>query len=203
MRLMSGPMNPDTGLPAAGQPTRQAPSKRSPAAFSEEVRLGQYRLYAQTTELAADRRATANRFYLAVHTSLIAALAIVGGYGVFTFNGAPPAQSSMFLTQVQPLLVLTLGLVGVTLAFVWRGTIRSFRILQTAKFEVIHEMEEWLPFQAFENEGLKLRAARYPEATRLELRLPWLSLVLYVALLIAYAYFDVIEPVLPQVPFLR
>lgn len=182
---MNDPSNQSGAQPPRGSGAAGAPP-RSPASFSDEINLGQYRVYAQTVENAADRRAASNRFYVTIHISVIAALAIVGGYGLFVVGGGSTAQPNALLTQIQPAVVAVAGVVGIALCFVWRSTIRSAGTLQSAKFEVIHSMETWLPFRAFKDEAAKLDEKKYTASTKLESRLPWLTLFMYLALLGLY-----------------
>lgn len=174
-------------------------SERSPGEFSDDVKLGQYRIYAETIENAADRRAAANRFYLTIHISIIAALAIVGGYGLIEFGSAVPVKPSNVLLQIQPVVVFIASAIGIALSIVWYNAIRSNSILQAAKFDVIHAMEEWLPFRAFKDEGKGLDHRNYKSSTTIESWLPWLSLLMYLGLL--FTYLAVTNHWLSQLPF--
>lgn len=165
---------------------RTASSRRSPGDFDDTIVLNQYRLYVDTAERVSDRRATVNRFYVTIQTSLLAALAIVGGYKLFTQEPAQAAQVTTFLDQVQTPVVLIAAVLGIALCLIWRNNLKAFSTLNTAKFAIILEMEKSLPFQPFGREWDKLKALKYPPLTKVEAVVPVLCLLVYVALLVVY-----------------
>lgn len=91
--------------------------------------LEQYKIYVEMADRISARRATANTFFLTLNTSVFTV------FGVFW--SAKPHLVSWFL--IFPLLAL----IGECAA--WFYLVRSYRQLNTAKYEVFGALEERLP----------------------------------------------------------
>ncbi|GGN87537.1 RipA family octameric membrane protein [Nocardia rhizosphaerihabitans] len=102
------------------------------AAYDNAV-LEQYRLYVEMTDRVSARRGLANSFFLSLNT------------GIFTlaslFGKSPPPDTAKWL--VIPLIAI-LGQ-----CFAWFYLVRSYRLLNSAKFQVIGALEERLPASPF------------------------------------------------------
>lgn len=84
-----------------------------------------------------------------------------------------------FTWDMKSLFILTAGIV---LCFLWLRFIRTYRLLNRAKFDVIDEIEKQLPSQPFYREWTLLKANKnYKNATVLERVLPITFIVLYAA----------------------
>lgn len=138
------------------------------ADWSSETRatlvLEEYRLYVEMADKVSDRRQGANSYFLTVHT---AALAVVGVFA------AQDAQQFLWL----------LGIAGMVLAFLWYRLVASYRDLNTAKFKVIHELEQLLPVQPYAREWILVGEGRDPTKYRpishVEVGVPWIFLLLH------------------------
>ena len=120
--------------------------------------LSQYKLYVEMADRVSQRRDWANRFYGGVLSGLAAVLAVIIRGTVFD--------------SVQAVVFLVAASVGAALCLVWFVNIRSYRQLNTGKFQVIHEMEQQLPMAIYEREWELLRPS---EGQKRYLQLTWVE----------------------------
>jgi hypothetical protein len=132
--------------------------------------LEQYKTYVEMADRISQRRALTNTFFLTLNTA------------IFTFVGTfwenPPQAELVWLTIP---LVVVLGQ-----CFAWFYLVRSYRLLNTAKFRVIGAMEERLPASPYwRAEWSELGEGKDPTLywplTHIEKWIPILYGVLYVA----------------------
>src|SRR4051812_21730182 len=95
-----------------------------------------YKLYVEMADRVSQRRQAANSFYLSINTALTA----LAGYLVTT-NKTP-----------EPAWVAYLAVTGLVISYLWSRSIRSYRDINEGKFRVIHEIEQLLPFAAYQRE---------------------------------------------------
>ena len=129
--------------------------------------IEQYKLYVESANKISDRRASANNHFLTLNTFLVSLL------GVSTL-----ASGTGFLQVV--ILVA-----GILVSVVWFGLIASYRNLNTAKFGVIHELEEKLPARPFASEWERCEhgiGKAYRPLTHVEKWVPLVFVALYVSL---------------------
>ncbi len=150
--------------------------------FSDHF-LEQYKLYVEMADRISQRREQSNRFYVALLTSLAALLVILARFGLDTENDA-----GGFLKAV----ILAIGALGSVLAIIWFVNIKSYRQLNTAKFQIINRMEKQLPFAGYSDEWELLRPksgpSRYFQLTRVEQFVPLAVFALF-AVITAYSAF--------------
>lgn len=159
-----------------------------------DVQFKQYQLFVGTAESNSNQRETTQRYYTTVHTSLLTLLAVVGGYGLLTAGngGTLVVSNSTFLAQIQAPVVLLICVLGIGLSVLWRMHLSAYRRLNSAKFKVINQIEQALPFQPFNNEWTQLTGAGtakrkwHVRLTTLEGVVPFVTIVLYVALGVIY-----------------
>ncbi len=127
--------------------------------------LEQYKLAVEMADRVSARRATANTFFLTANTAL------------FAFISANP-----------PRLLFLACAAGTLLASAWWALLRSYRLLNTAKFEVITQMEEKLPKRVYADEWVQLKGeqpswwrGRYAELGTVEGAVPFVFIALYAA----------------------
>ena len=134
--------------------------------------LEQYKLYLEMTDRISQRRQTANTFLLTVNTALVALLGIA-------FPNTLGLLGTVWYTIV--------GLAGIVLCYTWRRLIRSYGDLNTAKFKVVHEIEQALPIRPCDAEWKAVGEGRNPKLylpfTHVEPRIPWLFTGLYLMLI--------------------
>lgn len=87
-----------------------------------------YKLSVEMADRVSARRAVASSFFLTVQSALVASLAFVEGQG------------------------WSIALAGIVVAVTWWLLLRSYRQLNGAKFQVIHEMEKLLPAAPYADE---------------------------------------------------
>ena len=143
--------------------------------------LEQYKLYVEMADRVSQRRDQSNRFYVTIVSALAAVVVIIARFGV-PENGA--------LLEVAFLIV---GLFGLALSVVWHFNIRSYRTLNSAKFDIINSIEKQLPYAGYSKEWEILSnppqgRPQYRQLTRVEQFVPVIFSALFVALT-AYALF--------------
>ena len=75
---------------------------------------------------------------------------------------------------------------GITICILWMLNIRNYKLLNTAKFNVINSIEEKLPSAPFKDEWQFLKnSKKYMDSTTLERILPITFIILYIATVIA------------------
>ena len=120
-----------------------------------------YKLHAELADSISKQRATANRFYILV----LSGLAVLFSTFLQRKNGVPLGW-----------LMVSFGLFGLLLAAAWHNVIRSYRQLNTAKFDVLHELEERLAYPFSKREWDLLAKGKnrriYQQLTVVESRVP-------------------------------
>lgn len=138
-------------------------------ASPDQATLDLYKLHADLADRVSARRATANAFFLTVQTSLIAVVGLV----------------TADLTNESAWVRLVITLAGILLSACWWLSLRVYRQLNTAKFEVLQEVEKGLPIKVFTDEWAKLQTSpkpRFAELGRVERKVPWIFAALWVAM---------------------
>lgn len=98
--------------------------------------LAMYLAYVESADKISDRRHSANTFFLTVNTAL---LGITG-----------------YLQNAGANLLWLVAFAGMVLSYTWWRLIKSYRSLNTAKFKVIHDIEQQLPFAPYDAEWEQL-----------------------------------------------
>ena len=117
-------------------------SGTSPPAFENDGRIFQlYELAVEMADRVSARRAGANAFFVSAQSAVVAAL------GFLAAQTPPPADRYL----------VALSSVGVAVSLSWFLLLRSYRDLNGAKFKVINDLEEHLPYQIFREEWQVLK----------------------------------------------
>lgn len=124
--------------------------------------LEQYKIFVDTSEKITEKRLNSNKFYLALNS--------------FVFGLAS------YLTIDKNLITIVLACIGILISFVWSECISSYKILNSAKFKVILEMEAHLPSTPFKKEDEHLKG--YYRLTKLEKFVPYIFIGLYIILIV-------------------
>lgn len=146
------------------------PSKRSQF-------FDQYKLYVDSAQKNSDRRAISNSFFLAVCTALI------GFIGVCIKDN----PSWVLLTLIP--------ISGIVISLLWLQIIESYKNLNSAKFNVIHKIEEDLPLRLFEYEWELLKKGKtkqYIPLTHIERFVPALFCLLFLVIAIRGIYLAIV-----------
>ena len=140
-----------------------------------------YKLHADLADRISQRREGANRLYVSLLVGLVVLTAALLRFGA---------------TEVfQPPFLLLIGICGTALSASWFIVIRSYRQLNSAKFNVLHQLEERLVFQFFKSEwdpaDQGQKSNKYWRLTVVEQSLPvifaliFLTLVVYALIIMA------------------
>lgn len=118
--------------------SRAMSEKESPPAFEL------YKILVEMADRISARRGTANGFFLALHTGLagLTGLAISRLVGVL---------------HPDPFGLTFTGAVGLILCAAWWLLLRSYRLLNSAKFSVINEVEKGFDVRPFSREWERLK----------------------------------------------
>ncbi|MFC1741611.1 hypothetical protein ACFL3V_03695 [Nanoarchaeota archaeon] len=124
----------------------------------------EYKLFVATAEKNSDRRQIANSFFLTFHSLLLT------GTGYLT-------------TISEDSWLIILSFLGIISSYLWVMKINSFRQLNSGKFKVIHELEEYLPYQLFKKEwdylGQGEDRKKYKKLTVVETGVPYIFMLMY------------------------
>jgi len=142
--------------------------------FNEHL-LEQYKLYVEMADRISDRRERTNMFYISLLSVFLTLIFIVMGMNV--------------LNEFQiVVLFIIISILGFALCIIWYIHIRSYRQLNSGKFKVIHEMEQYLPFSFYIKEWdiliKKKESNGYILLTKVEQYVPLIFAILYLLLLI-------------------
>jgi len=135
--------------------------------------LEQYKLYVQMADKISERRHSTNTFFLTVNTTLIAFLGVI-------------AKQNVGDTLSYPQLpwILTVSAAGVILCYSWYRLVRSYKGLNSGKFEVVNALERKLPSSPYNAEWVSLGEGKNPKLylpfTHIETKVPWVFVGLYI-----------------------
>lgn len=134
--------------------------------------LEMYKLHVEMADRVSQRREGSNRLFVTLLSAIMVLVAAVMRFG----HGTMPTNLAV------PVVAAT----GFLLALAWYFTIRSYRQLNTGKFEVIHEMEERLPFSFYKREWEVLEEGKnrgkYWKLTVVETLGPMIFAILFVVI---------------------
>lgn len=157
----------------------------SPAEYGSEYQahlLDQYKLYVEMADRISQRRDQSNRFYAGLVSAIIAMLVLFGRFGESVIDWE--------------ITFLVSGVLGMTLSVIWFVNIHSYRMLNRAKYKVIHKIEEQLPFEGYKEEWAIARPpggrASYIQLTRIERYVPLLVGLLF-ASIVGYASYSIVN----------
>ncbi len=102
----------------------------------QEHYFEQYKLYIASVEKISDRRESANRYFLTINSALFAIAGLI-------VNHAHRKES---------LLLACLSFVGLVVCIIFWFLINSYKQLNTAKFSMVHKIENTLPIELFKDE---------------------------------------------------
>lgn len=97
-----------------------------------------YKLHSELADRVSQRREGANRLFVSLLTGILILLAAILRFGA----GAVPVW----------VVLLAVGILGISLSASWYVVIRSYRQLNAGKFDALHELEEKLAYPFFKRE---------------------------------------------------
>ena len=128
------------------------------------ILLEQYKLISESADKITDKRQSTNNFYLGVNSFILA------------------VASYLAVSRVNTVSIL-ISISGLLVSVVWLKNINSFKQLNSAKFKVIHELEEYLPARVYQKEDEYLQKGYY-KLTAVEKWIPVIFGVLYVIIIL-------------------
>ncbi|MDZ7994369.1 MAG: hypothetical protein RM022_004925 [Nostoc sp. EfeVER01] len=141
--------------------------------------LEQYKLYVEMADRISARRIQINSFYISLLSGLLAILSIFGNKDIL---------AKLQNTNLQYTMLFLMGLLGLILCWIWHSNIGSYKLLNSAKFKVITEIEKDMPFPIYEREWEILKKDKeykvYVEQTLVEKYIPFILAIPYLILLI-------------------
>jgi hypothetical protein len=96
--------------------------------------LEQYKLYVDSSQKLSDRRLSTSNYLLTIDSSLLTLIGLLAS----------------LLADRKPLIMIPVA--GFLLSLAWSVLLTSFKRLNGAKFDVIHEIERHLPANVFQEE---------------------------------------------------
>ena len=145
-----------------------------------QIFLEQYKLYLGLTDKISERRQNANTYFLSINTGLCALL----GY-LFSNNVDKEIKTLLWIVPTA----------GGILSYFWFRMVKSYRDLNTAKFNVIHHIEEKLPISPYKAEWIALAEGKVPKIytpfSHLEIYVPRSFIILYSFLLLRFFPYDI------------
>lgn len=125
--------------------------------------LEQYKLYVEMADKISERRSKVNTFFLTLNTTVLTVIGIKG-FEVKKFS-----------------LIITI--VGIILSYTWFYLLHSYKLMNSGKYKVINEIEEFLPLNLYSYEWKILdegkNRAKYWTLTNLEKIIPVLFGIIY------------------------
>lgn len=146
----------------------QTPEQYS-GSHSEHM-LEQYKLYVEMADRISHRRQTANGFGLSINTALL---------GIVGLVAARCTPTQLYV------MVIVIAAAGLLMCYAWYRLVRSYRDLNTAKFEVIHAIEARLPISPYAAEWLAVGEGKnsklYKPFSHIEMWIPRIFMLAYLA----------------------
>ena len=129
----------------------------------KELLLNQWQTCVDMANSVSQRRDNMNNIFITLNLAIMAAVSITW--------------------DIKSLFIL---IAGITICILWMLNIRNYKLLNTAKFNVINSIEEKLPSAPFKEEWQFLKnSKKYMDSTTLERILPITFIILYIAAVIA------------------
>lgn len=129
----------------------------------KKLLLNQWQTCVDMANSVSQRRDNMNNIFITLNLAIIAAVSITW--------------------DIKSLFIL---IVGITICILWILIIRNYKLLNTAKFNIINSIEEKLPSTPFKDEWQFLKnSKKYMDSTTLERILPIMFIILYIVAIIA------------------
>jgi hypothetical protein len=128
-------------------------------------------LYLATAEKISDRRAQANSWMLSVNSAIVA------------FHGFVQADKAVGTAASQSVWLWAMPVAGAIVCLSWAALLSSYRELNSAKFQVLLELEKSMPVMPFARERAIYHGMHRTSFSTIERIIPLCFFLLYVAML--------------------
>lgn len=122
----------------------------------DEAVLEQWKTCVEMANCNTDKRNTSNNVFITINSAVLA---------IVTFS-----------LDYKSIL---LSIIGIVICLLWIKTIKSYTQLSQVKYDIINEMEKYLPMQPYTYEWHKLQKNKYVGLTKIEKLLPIVFIVLF------------------------
>jgi hypothetical protein len=140
--------------------------------------LDLYKMFVASADKISDRRQTANAFFLTLNSTIIGLV----GY----------LNSSQDLKVANHYLYALVPLAGMLICYMWLSMIRSYRNMNSGKFQVINVIEKMLPIRPYDAEWIALGrgqdSRRYLEFSQVEKNIPVIFFLIHLVVLAMSIY---------------
>ncbi|MEP0858768.1 hypothetical protein [Trichocoleus sp. DQ-U1] len=144
--------------------------------FQEHL-LEQYKLYVEMIDRTTAKRNQMNSFYISLLSGLLAFISIATNKDIVNLK----------LPNFPAIAVLAVAILGIILCFVWQANIQSYKQLNSGKFKVLSEIEQYMPFPCYDREWEILKKDKryqgYLTQTQVEKYVPFILTIPYLGLL--------------------
>lgn len=125
----------------------------------------QYEIFVSSADKISNNRMDANKFFMSINS------------GILTIY-------SMFSEKIASALWVV-PIIGIIISLAWLRRLKSYSMLNSAKFEVINKIEEQLPLQPYKDEWDILKYnCEYKTLSKTEQQIPCIFGIVYLVLLI-------------------
>jgi hypothetical protein len=139
----------------------------------DNLLVEQYKMYLESIEKVSEKRQNANSYFLTINSG------ICGALGFFLSTDLSSDYKSYFWL---------IPISGIMLSFFWYRLVNSYGQLNKAKFKILHQIEELLPLILYKSEWQMLGEGKdkkkYLPLTNLEIRIPFLFIMIYITVFI-------------------
>lgn len=146
--------------------------KKYGAKYDDHI-FDQYKIYLESAERMSDRRQQTNNYFITINSALIALGGILGNTKLIPLDNTSQ---------------IILAVVGIIVCFVWYRMINSYKQINSGKFKVIHQIEQYLPLRLYEYEWEQLGRGKnkslYQPFSHLEIHVPKVFALVYILILI-------------------
>jgi hypothetical protein len=145
-------------------------------ADDKQIYFEQYKLYIESIEKISDRRDSANKYFMAINSSIFVLAGLVIQY---THDN-------------KRLFLIGLCVLGLFISIIFWRLINSYKQLNTGKFAMVHKIEQKLPLKLYKDEwkilGEGKNKKKYYPFSHIEQLIPSLLGVCYI-LAMLYLFF--------------
>lgn len=131
-----------------------------------------YKIYLELADKISERRQSANSFFLSINTAIVGLL----GY-LQSAHNSRLSLGFYFLISVG----------GMLICYMWYRLVQSYKQINSAKFKVIHQIEQNLPIAPYDTEweilGHGKESKKYLPFTHIEILVPWVFFGLHAMIL--------------------
>lgn len=134
-----------------------------------EQKFKQYEIFVSSTDKISSNRMDANKFFMTINSFILTAY-------------------SIFFDKLT-LAIWIIPVLGIIMSTAWVRTLKSYSMLNSAKFKVINRMEEELPLQPYKDEWDILKNnCEYKTLSKTEQKVPYAFGIVFFVLLIIHMH---------------